>query len=49
MVYLLGNPIIWWGHCVLFLIYFALWVVNAVIEKRAVVLSDRQMGNHGIE
>ncbi len=43
VIYLLGNPIIWWGHCLFFFFYFILWVVNAVIEKRSAVLSDKQM------
>lgn len=42
VVYLLGNPIIWWGHCLYFIFYFTLWAVNAVNGKRGVVLSDRQ-------
>uniref|UniRef100_A0A0P4XP58 Protein O-mannosyl-transferase 2 n=1 Tax=Daphnia magna TaxID=35525 RepID=A0A0P4XP58_9CRUS len=43
VIYLLGNPIIWWGHCLCFLFYFLLWIVNAVIEKRAVNISDKQL------
>ena len=43
VIYLLGNPIIWWGHCLFFFFYFILWVVNAVIEKRSAVLSYKQM------
>jgi dolichyl-phosphate-mannose-protein mannosyltransferase len=42
VIYLLGNPLIWWGHCLFFLVYFALWIINAVAMKRGVKLSENQ-------
>nr|XP_049704697.1 protein O-mannosyl-transferase 2 [Helicoverpa armigera] len=34
-IYLLGNPVVWWGNLVFLAIFFVIYVVNSVREKRA--------------
>jgi len=43
-VYLLGNPIIWWGNLVLMTIYFGIVVLKTVQSKRGILPSARQFG-----
>lgn len=33
-VYLLGNPIIWWGNLIFLFLFIVLFVISAVIKKR---------------
>ncbi|XP_046641821.1 protein O-mannosyl-transferase 2-like isoform X1 [Daphnia pulicaria] len=42
-VYLLGNPIIWWGNLVFMVFYIILWVSVGVREKRGVVMTPREI------
>jgi len=42
-VYLLGNPVIWWGNIVFMIIYLLLELVNSVQVKRHVVFSPKQL------
>jgi len=47
-VYLLGNPIIWWGNLVLMGVYLLVWLAGALAEKRAFVVAkptDRRVVN----
>ncbi|XP_052756481.1 protein O-mannosyl-transferase 2 [Galleria mellonella] len=34
-IYLLGNPVVWWGNLLFLVIFFIIYVVNSVREKRA--------------
>ncbi|KAG6460845.1 hypothetical protein O3G_MSEX012249, partial [Manduca sexta] len=34
-IYLLGNPIVWWGNLVFLGIFFVVYVINSIREKRA--------------
>jgi dolichyl-phosphate-mannose-protein mannosyltransferase len=41
-IYLLGNPIIWWGNLLLMGLYLVLFAVVEIREKRGVILSPEQ-------
>ncbi|XP_034833789.1 protein O-mannosyl-transferase 2 [Maniola hyperantus] len=34
-IYLLGNPVVWWGNLAFLAVFFLLFVVNSIREKRA--------------
>ncbi|XP_023953257.2 protein O-mannosyl-transferase 2 [Bicyclus anynana] len=34
-IYLLGNPVVWWGNLAFLAIFFVLFIVNSIREKRA--------------
>ncbi|XP_072930161.1 protein O-mannosyl-transferase 2 isoform X2 [Epargyreus clarus] len=34
-IYLLGNPVVWWGNLAFLVIFFIIYVVNSIREKRA--------------
>jgi len=42
-IYLLGNPIIWWGNLVYLLIFLSFLLVRQIQVKRGVVLSANQL------
>ncbi|XP_032796479.2 protein O-mannosyl-transferase 2 [Daphnia magna] len=42
-VYLLGNPIIWWGNLVFMVFYLILWVSVGVRTKRRITVTQREI------
>ncbi|KAH9628283.1 hypothetical protein HF086_017358 [Spodoptera exigua] len=34
-IYLLGNPVVWWGNLLFLVAFFIIYVINAIKEKRA--------------
>lgn len=44
-IYLLGNPIIWWGNLVFMGLYLFLYLVSAIREKRGSPASPQQLCN----
>jgi dolichyl-phosphate-mannose-protein mannosyltransferase len=47
-IYLLGNPIIWWGNLLLMGLYLVLFAVVEIRDKRGVVLSPEQQSKFQI-
>lgn len=45
-VYLLGNPIIWWGNMVFMVFYLVLWVSVGVRAKRRVTVTPREISKN---
>lgn len=37
-IYLLGNPVIWWGNLLFLAVFFFIYVINSIREKRAEAL-----------
>ncbi|XP_028176824.1 protein O-mannosyl-transferase 2 isoform X2 [Ostrinia furnacalis] len=40
-IYLLGNPVVWWTNLVFLAVFFVIYIVNAVRQKRAEALGIR--------
>ncbi|CAB3246356.1 unnamed protein product [Arctia plantaginis] len=34
-IYLLGNPIVWWGNLVFLVVFFIIFIINSIRDKRA--------------
>lgn len=44
-IYLLGNPVVWWTNLAFLIIFFLVYIINSIKEKRAEALGvSRQVG-----
>lgn len=43
-VYLLGNPVVWWGNLAFLVIFFVVYVINSIREKRAEAIGSPLKG-----
>ena len=43
-IYLLGNPVIWWGNILWMVVFLMVWIVKETRTQRGIVPSETQLG-----